>query len=67
MTVGGTGDVLSGIAATLLSRNLGAFQAAAAAAFVSGKSGEAAFAEYGNHIVATDCIQKIPEVMNAKP
>lgn len=64
MTVGGTGDVLTGIAATLLSRNLGAFQAAAAAAFISGKTGESAFAEFGNHIVATDCIQKIPEVMN---
>jgi hydroxyethylthiazole kinase-like uncharacterized protein yjeF len=66
MTVGGTGDVLTGITATLLSRKFGAFQSAAASAFISGQIGEAASAEFGDHIVATDCIKKIPDVMNSK-
>jgi NAD(P)H-hydrate epimerase len=64
MTVGGTGDVLTGIASTLLSRGEGAFYAAAAAAFVSGRAGEAAHRELGDHITATDCVEKISEVFN---
>jgi len=63
MTVGGTGDVLTGIVATMLSHGYGAFKAACAAAFVSGLAGECAFRELGNHIAATDCIAKIPEAM----
>jgi len=62
MTVGGTGDVLTGIIASLLSRGGSAFQAAAAGAFVSGLAGELAAQEFGDHLVATDCIEKIPEV-----
>jgi NAD(P)H-hydrate epimerase len=62
MTVGGTGDVLTGIIASLLSRGGSAFQAAAAGAFVSGLAGELAANEKGDHLVATDCIEKIPDV-----
>lgn len=62
MTVGGTGDVLTGIIASLLSRGGNAFQAASAGAFVSGLAGELAAAEKGEHIIATDCIEKIPDV-----
>ncbi|RDE11682.1 MAG: bifunctional ADP-dependent NAD(P)H-hydrate dehydratase/NAD(P)H-hydrate epimerase [Candidatus Thorarchaeota archaeon] len=62
MTVGGTGDVLTGIVASLLSRNGGAFRAAAASAFVSGLAGEMAAGDLGDHIVATDCIERIPHV-----
>ena len=62
MTVGGTGDVLTGIIASLLSRGGSAFQAAAAGAFVSGLAGELAASEKGDHLVATDCIEKIPDV-----
>ena len=63
MTVGGTGDVLTGITAALLARGEGAFHAAAAAAFISGLAGEHAVDDFGEHILATDCISKIPEVM----
>ncbi len=63
MTVGGTGDVLTGIVAAFLARGKGAFAAASAAAFVSGRAGEAAFDMFGDHIVATDCIDQIPSVM----
>ncbi len=64
MTVGGTGDVLTGIVAALLSTDLPAFRAACAAAFVSGMSGEMAFDVRGDHIVATDCIENIHKVFD---
>ena len=64
MTVGGTGDVLTGISAAFLARGLGAFRAASAAAFASGRAGEEAFQRFGNHITATDCIEALPEVLN---
>ncbi|MHA1771608.1 MAG: NAD(P)H-hydrate dehydratase [Candidatus Thorarchaeota archaeon] len=66
MTVGGTGDVLTGITAAFLARGKGAFAAASAAAFVSGLAGEAAFEKLGDHIVATDCIDEIPSVMHSE-
>jgi len=63
MTVGGTGDVLTGIVATLLARGKGAFFAATSGAYVSGRAGELAFNDLGDHITPTDCIGKIPEAM----
>jgi NAD(P)H-hydrate epimerase len=63
MTVGGTGDVLTGIVAALLAQRKGAFEAASAAAFISGLAGELAFNDFGEHITATDCVSKIPHVM----
>jgi NAD(P)H-hydrate epimerase len=64
MTVGGTGDVLTGIVGALLSVDEPAFRAAAAGAFISGTAGEMAFDERGDHIVATDCIENIHEVFD---
>jgi NAD(P)H-hydrate epimerase len=63
MTVGGTGDVLSGIAATFLGWGAEPFRAACAAAFVSGRAGDLAKTERGYHIVATDVIEKIPDAI----
>ncbi len=63
MTVGGTGDVLTGIASALLARASVASEAASAAAFISGRAGEEAFRALGDHITATDCIEKIPAAM----
>ncbi|MFX1481559.1 MAG: NAD(P)H-hydrate dehydratase [Promethearchaeota archaeon] len=64
MTVGGTGDVLTGITAALLGQHSSAFQAAVAAAFISGNAGEIAFEQRGDHIMATDCIENIPVVFD---
>ena len=64
MTVGGTGDVLTGITAGLLGQHATAFQAATAAAFISGNAGEMAFDQRGDHIVATDCIENIHRVFD---
>lgn len=63
MTVGGTGDVLSGIVAAMLSKNKNSVQAASAAAFVNGKTGALAQKKNGLHIVATDLLDFIPVAM----
>ncbi len=63
MTVGGTGDVLSGIAASILARNRNARQAATAAAFVNASAGERIQERLGAHMLATDIIDELPGVM----
>jgi hydroxyethylthiazole kinase-like uncharacterized protein yjeF len=64
MTVGGTGDVLSGIVGALLCQVCSPFQAACAGAFINGAAGDFVYSERGYHMVATDLIEKIPGVMN---
>jgi NAD(P)H-hydrate epimerase len=64
MTVGGTGDVLSGIVAAFLAQQIDPFEAAVAGAFVNGAAGDFVFQEKGYHMLATDLIQKIPQVLN---
>jgi len=64
MSVGGTGDVLSGIIAALMARGLSPFDAACVGAFINGLAGCIAYAELGDHITATDLIERIPEAMN---
>lgn len=62
MTVGGTGDVLSGLAAGLLAK-MKPFDAALVAIFVNGLAGNLAFKHAGLHIIATDLIDALPTVM----
>jgi NAD(P)H-hydrate epimerase len=64
MTVGGTGDVLSGIVAAFLAQQIDPFEAAVAGAFVNGAAGDFVFEEKGCHMVPTDLIQWIPHVLN---
>ena len=64
MTVGGTGDVLSGIISGLLAQGVGAFRAAVAGAFISGAAGDLAEEELGYHLTPTDLLEHIPRVMN---
>jgi NAD(P)H-hydrate epimerase len=64
MTVGGTGDVLSGVVAALLARNADPFEAAVAGAFVNGAAGDFVFEKIGPHMVASDLIDWIPLVTN---
>jgi hydroxyethylthiazole kinase-like uncharacterized protein yjeF len=65
MTVGGTGDVLAGIAGALLCR-LPAFDAACIAAYVNGMAGQAVVAERGGGMLASDMVDKIPTVLFRK-
>jgi len=62
MTVGGTGDVLAGLTGSLFSRNP-AFLAAACAAHINGTAGDLAFEKAGNGLLATDVLEKIPEII----
>jgi NAD(P)H-hydrate epimerase len=63
MTVGGTGDVLSGMVAGLLSKGMRPFDAACVGAFICGTAGEMAFDEYSYGLSPTDVIEKIPKVL----
>lgn len=63
MTVGGTGDVLSGLVAGLLSKNRNAIESAAAASYVNGMAGKLAQKKHGFHIVATDLLDNISSAM----
>ena len=63
MTVGGTGDVLSGVVAAMLSKNRDPLESAAAAVFINGKAGMLAQRKHGLHIVATDLIEFISDAM----
>ena len=63
MTVGGTGDVLSGLVAGLLSRNRNALESAAAAAFINGLAGAESQKKLGLHMTSVDLLDEIPYVM----
>lgn len=63
MTVGGTGDVLTGITAGLLSRGVSPFEAACAAAYINGSAGQEATNELGLHITASDVANNIANAM----
>ena len=63
MTVGGTGDVLSGVVAGLMAQGVPEFKASVAGAFINGAAGDLAVVELGDHIAPTDLIHLIPKIM----
>ena len=63
MTVGGTGDVLSGLVAGMLSKNRNPLESAAAATFINGLAGKAVQKKLGLHITSMDLLDEIPIVM----
>jgi NAD(P)H-hydrate repair Nnr-like enzyme with NAD(P)H-hydrate dehydratase domain len=63
MTIGGTGDVLTGITAALASKGVERFSAACCAAYINGLAGVEATKELGLHIVASDVVERIPKAM----
>ena len=65
MTVGGTGDVLAGIAGGLLC-HLPAFEAACIAAYVNGRAGQQVAAERGEGMIASDLVDRIPGILFTK-
>jgi NAD(P)H-hydrate epimerase len=64
MTVGGTGDVLSGVVGGLLAQGIDGFEAAVAGAFVNGAAGDFVASKVGFHMVASDLLDWIPQVLN---
>jgi ADP-dependent NAD(P)H-hydrate dehydratase len=63
MTVGGTGDVLSGLVAGILSKNRNPLESASAASFINGLAGKSAQKKYGLHITSMDLLDELPFVM----
>ncbi|MGC8610324.1 MAG: NAD(P)H-hydrate dehydratase [Thermoplasmata archaeon] len=63
MTRGGTGDVLTGVIAGLMARNIDPYHAACMGSFIVGSAGLAAFEKYSNFYYTSELIDLIPEVM----
>ena len=63
MTVGGTGDVLSGLTAGMLAKNRNSLESAAAATFINGLAGKAVQKKFGLHMTSMDLLTEIPQVM----
>ena len=66
MTVGGTGDVLTGICGGLLARGVDPFEAACAACYINGRAGDLAAKKFKEGLIASDLIEEIPKVINLK-
>ena len=64
MTVGGTGDVLSGVVGGLLAMGADSFRAAVVGAFINGAAGDFVQAEKGYHMIPTDLLEWISHVMD---
>jgi len=63
MTVGGTGDVLSGLTAGMLAKNRNPIESAAAATFINGLAGKSVQKKFGLHMTSMDLLEEIPTVM----
>jgi NAD(P)H-hydrate epimerase len=63
MTVGGTGDVLSGLVAGILAKNRNALESAVAATHINGLAGKLVQQKLGLHMTSMDLIDAIPQVM----
>lgn len=63
MTVGGTGDVLTGLVGGYLARNNKPFYAACSGAYLNGKCGDNVFQKKGYHILPEDMLDEIPVVI----
>jgi ADP-dependent NAD(P)H-hydrate dehydratase len=63
MTVGGTGDVLSGLVAGMLSKNRNPLESAVAATYINGLAGKAVQKKLGLHMTSMDLLTELPFVM----
>jgi NAD(P)H-hydrate epimerase len=64
MTVGGTGDVLSGVIGGLMAMGTPPIRAATAGAFINGAAGDFVYSEKGYHMIPTDLMEWIPQIMD---
>lgn len=63
MSVGGTGDVLAGVTVGLLAKKASPFNASRISAFMNGSAGDLAFEKFSYGLVATDLLERIPQVL----
>ncbi len=64
MTVGGSGDVLAGLCASMIAQGLNPFEAAQVAAFMLGKAGEKLSENNANAYSAKDLAQSLPKIFS---
>jgi ADP-dependent NAD(P)H-hydrate dehydratase len=62
MTVGGTGDVLTGLVAGLVCK-MESFEASLLAAYFNGLAGNLSFNRMGLHMTSTDLLEDLPQAM----
>jgi hydroxyethylthiazole kinase-like uncharacterized protein yjeF len=65
MTKGGSGDVLSGLAAALYCKNNDPFLVASAASYINKKAGESLFKKVGYYFNSSNLADEIPGVMKS--
>ena len=65
MTVGGTGDILSGIIAGILAQNRDVLESAVIATYFNGLAGKMTQRKFGTHMTATDLLDVLPNVMKS--
>jgi len=65
MTVGGTGDVLTGIVGALLANGVLPFRAACVGAYLNGRAGDIAASKMGYHLMPTDVVESISEAIES--
>lgn len=63
MTVGGTGDVLAGLVASLAAQKLDSFTAASCAAFINGAAGDELYEGKGYGFTASDLAEQLPHTI----
>ncbi len=66
MTVGGTGDVLAGVAVSFLAQKLDGFDAARCAAYYTGRAGEKLKRKKGVCFSASDLAMMLPDVLKKR-
>jgi hydroxyethylthiazole kinase-like uncharacterized protein yjeF len=65
MTKGGYGDLLAGVAGTLLARGHSPYEAAKAAAYIVGRAGETASKKLGESTLASDVLKQLHMVIHS--
>lgn len=60
MTVGGTGDVLAGVTASLIAQHMNPYEGCICAAFVTGLAGDNCANQKGLNFIATDLAHELP-------
>lgn len=63
MTVGGTGDVLTGLVGGYLAQAAKPFYAACSGAYLNGRAGDNVYKKKGYHILPEDLLEEIPVVV----
>ena len=63
MTVGGTGDVLTGLVGGYLAQKTEPFYAACSGAYLNGRAGDNVYEKKGYHIMPEDLLAEIPKVV----